>query len=316
MQILRSSNNIPSHLQQSVLIIGNFDGIHKGHQYLISEALQYAKSINKYCCVLTFSPHPNHFFKEKNTTKLILNNEDKIKSLEKLGVKSLFIADFDHHLAKLSPESFVQQVLIDWLKVNAVFTGSNFHFGKNASGNIQDLGKILQSYQVYFKSIKPLIIDKQICSCSLIRNMVESDQINQVKYFLGQNFFLRGTVIHGNKKGRGFGFPTINLSTNNQLIPNNGVYITTVQFDEKSYESVTNIGFRPTIDGAQFSIESHILNFDGNLYGKQIRLNFIEKIRNEHKFSSLLELIEQVHRDIEFTKKFFKKANQKMLSSK
>ncbi|MDA0712371.1 MAG: bifunctional riboflavin kinase/FAD synthetase [bacterium] len=287
-------------IDRSVVTIGNFDGLHLGHQQLIAATLAQAKKHNVSSVLLSFSPHPSKLLLAKPVLCL-MTDEQKKQKLKKTGLDFAVFTDFTPEFAQMSPDIFIQEVLIKNLGAVAVIVGDNFKFGNQAAGTTEYLQKQLALQKVETEIVSAVEVEDKICSSSLIRTMLSQGDVSEAARFLGCPFQLQGKVVTGEKRGRELGFPTANIATEQELIPSSGVYFTTVEIagNQKTFIGATNIGVRPTFaDEQSIKIETHILDFANEIYGKVITLNFIKKIRDEVKFSSITDLQAQISQDI------------------
>ena len=290
-------------IPNSMLTIGSFDGIHLGHQKLITELVKSARQGNVPAAVITFTPLPAVFLRNIKNPFYISTLEDKYQLLENLGVDILVTLDFNKELAEYSARDFMQ-LLNTYLGIRRLFVGQNFSLGRNKYGNIPtliDLGKEL-NYSV--EILDPVLINDEIVSSSLIRSSLLSGDIKKANQMLGRKFHVLGNVIKGDGRGYEIGYPTANIKISpNQLYPKNGVYITMVVYNDNKYISVTNVGNRPTFykDLSHQTIETHILDFNADLYGQKIIIEFVDFIRPEMKFNAIQELKTQIDEDIKFT---------------
>lgn len=303
MQIIKDIKDID--IKDSMAItIGNFDGVHKGHQFLIQEITNYAKENKIKSGLVTFQSHTKTLLQEKKVHR-ILTLEDRYKFVESLGV-DFFIEIPFHQISDLSYMDFIQQILKNKLKSKYLVIGDDFRFGKNRKGDaktLKQVGKIL-GFEVLVK--EKIRINNKIISSTLIRELIKNGDIKFVNEMLGRRYFLKGKVIHGHKLGRKLGFPTANLLVDSSMaIPNTGVYATCIDIEGEKFLGATNIGFNPTISNREFSVESFIINFDGYLYDQDIKVEFLEKIRDEQKFESLNMLVDQMKKDVEHIKNSF-----------
>jgi riboflavin kinase / FMN adenylyltransferase len=302
MTIIKSLDQVKD-VENSVVTIGNFDGIHKGHIKLIKEAVNEAKSKNLKSIVFTFENHPMRYFRT-NSIKNIVTNDEKIKILKSLGVDIILMVPFDKYMTKISATEFVKKILIDRLKCKKVIVGHDFTFARNKEGNADVLRQLGKDYNMGVKIIDPIKVNDIRVSSSYIRNLIGQGDVSIIKSFLGRDYSLEGEVIHARKIGRTIGFPTANLNVDsNLLIPKSGIYATKVHLKGKIYYGATNIGYNPTVNGRCLSIETNILNFDEDIYGEIIKIEFLERIRDEKKFNSLDELKEQLSKDVDFVYK-------------
>lgn len=288
------------------LALGNFDGLHLGHQYLIHKLVEEAKEQNGVPAVFTFYPHPLQVLKKDKAPKMLLRQKAKQEMLEAMGVKVLFLIPFTLEFAGFSPEKFVEKVLCEELSVHTVLVGYNYTYGKNGQGNPETLKKASIKHNFELEIIPPINIEKVAVSSTLVRGLILEGRVDLAKRYLGFYPFLSGEVVEGEKRGRVLGFPTANLCLSESLIvPPNGVYVVKVIIDGLSYWGVANVGKKPTFHGEEniANLEVHILDFKGDLYGKNIRVHFLEYLRGEKKFSKISELVEQIEEDIDKARK-------------
>ncbi|MBS6509464.1 MAG: bifunctional riboflavin kinase/FAD synthetase [Paraclostridium bifermentans] len=302
MTIIKSLDEVIN-VENTVVTIGNFDGIHKGHIKLIKEAVKEAKTKNYKSVVFTFENHPMRYFRA-DSIKHIITNEEKVKIFEDLGVDIVFMIPFDEYMTKISATDFVKTILHEKLKCKMVIVGHDFTFARNKEGNASLLESLGKNYNMKVKVIEPIKIKGRRVSSSYIRNLINDGNVSEIKNFLGRNYFLEGEVIHAKKIGRTIGFPTANLKAEDKLIiPKNGIYAVKVYVKNKVYYGATNIGYNPTVNGKVLSIETNIIDFDEEIYGEIIRVEFLDRIRDEKKFNSLDELKSQLRKDVNFVYK-------------
>lgn len=302
MTIIKSLDEVIN-VENTVVTIGNFDGIHKGHIKLIKEAVKEAKTKNYKSVVFTFENHPMRYFRA-DSIKHIITNEEKVKIFKDLGVDIVFMIPFDEYMTKISATDFVKTILHEKLKCKMVIVGHDFTFARNKEGNASLLESLGKNYNMKVKVIEPIKIKGRRVSSSYIRNLINDGNVSEIKDFLGRNYFLEGEVIHARKIGRTIGFPTANLKAEDKLIiPKNGIYAVKVYIKNKVYYGATNIGYNPTVNGKVLSIETNIIDFDEEIYGEIIRVEFLDRIRDEKKFNSLDELKLQLRKDVNFVYK-------------
>lgn len=302
MTIIKSLDEVIN-VENTVVTIGNFDGIHKGHIKLIKEAVKEAKTKNYKSVVFTFENHPMRYFRA-DSIKHIITNEEKVKIFENLGVDIVFMIPFDEYMTKISATDFVKTILHEKLKCKMVIVGHDFTFARNKEGNASLLESLGKNYNMKVKVIEPIKIKGRRVSSSYIRNLINDGNVSEIKDFLGRNYFLEGEVIHARKIGRTIGFPTANLKAEDKLIiPKNGIYAVKVYIENKVYYGATNIGYNPTVNGKVLSIETNIIDFDEEIYGEIIKVEFLDRIRDEKKFNSLDELKSQLSKDVNFVYK-------------
>lgn len=299
MTIIKSLDEVLN-IENTVVTIGNFDGIHKGHTKLIEEAVKEAKLNNYKSVVFTFENHPMRYFRA-NSIKNIIVNEEKIKIFKELGVDIVFMIPFDEYMTKISPKDFVKEILHEKLKCKKVIVGHDFTFARNKEGNASLLKTLGKNYDMNVKIIEPIKIRGRRVSSSYIRKLIDEGDVSEIKEFLGRNYSIEGEVIHAKKFGRTMGFPTANLKVDDKLIiPKNGIYAVRVYVKNKVYYGATNIGYNPTVNGKSLSIETNIIDFDKDIYGEIIKVEFLDRIRYEKKFNSIDELKSQLSKDVHF----------------
>lgn len=299
MIIIKSINEIDN-ISKSVVTIGNFDGVHKGHQVLIKKTVKFANENNLKSIVFTFENHPINYFKNKKIKNIITNSE-KISKIKKLGTDILIMIPFDSYMTKISPLEFIKEILIDKLDAKKIIVGHDFTFARRKEGNIKILKEMSFKYRFDLEIVNSIDINDIRVSSTHIRQLVDNGDVDKVNKYLGYNFLIKGKIIKGKQLGRTIGFPTANIKINdNLLIPKKGVYVTSVYIDDNIYYGATNIGYNPTVKGESLSIETNILEFSEDIYGKIIKLEFLERIRDEKKFNSIDELKLQLKKDTDY----------------
>lgn len=269
--------------------IGNFDGVHLGHQKLIDECKRHGYK----SAVLTFYPHPSVFLKKIPNYPLVTPLEHKTDILSRMGIDYLIVVEFDEELADMTKEEFIKNM--KFMNIKACVCGYDFTFARRAEGNIRDLEKFFEFYEV-----KKFIFDDVRVSTTYIRELLSAGNVHEANRLLGRFFSIRGNVVFGSQNGRIIGFPTANVNYKNYFLPGNGVYFVNVKIDEVYYFGMCNIGHNPTFNfQEERKMEINIFNFDEDIYGSNIEVIFIEKIRNEQKFNNVDELVEQLIKDKE-----------------
>lgn len=291
----------------SALTIGNYDGVHLGHQEILKKLIKIAQKKNLIPTVLTFDPHPVKVLAPQISTKMINTSEQKIGLLQSLGIQVIVLQKFDEEFAKIKPEVFFEKHLLKHLNAKHIMVGYDFTFGVKRSGTIETLELLAYDKNIDVDIVPAKLSGSTLVSSSLIRNLIKEGNVKLAHKYLLRPFFIDGIVIHGHKRGTALGIHTANLSTENELLPQDGVYATLADYRGKTYKSVTNIGFNPTFHNTERSIETHIFDFDTDIYDKNLRLSFIERLRGEIKFASPEALIKQIGKDIEEAKKVLKK---------
>lgn len=293
-------------INKPAVTIGNFDGVHRGHQALIANVISEKNKIGGTACVITFYPHPltviNPYVKIEQITPI----HDKLKILEELGVDITILVKFDDNFSNISAEDFVRRIIWEKLSTQIVIVGYDFSFGRNKEGDRDFFKKMGRELGFEVKIIEPVIDSDMIISSTRIRSFLKEGKIKEAEKFLGRPYVLKGMVTKGKKIGRLIGFPTANLLIIDYLIPRHGVYAAYAYFDDKRYKAVLNIGPAVTFNIDQVSFEVHILDFNSDIYGKEISVEFVERIRGVEKFKDVEMLKEQIKRDIEKAKEILK----------
>ncbi len=307
MKMVDSLGQAKKIIENSVVTMGNFDGVHLGHIELIKRLTKKSKEMGSKAVVLTFEPHPMQVLYPDRDFQRLFPFSDQVEQMEKLKVDVFIRHPFTLEFSKLSPEKFLD----DWLFLNlnplALVVGYDFAFGSERHGTLNRLQDICAKRKVEVEIIPPYEKHDQIVSSSKIREFVRRGEMSQAQDFLGRPFYLNGKVIHGAHRGRTIGFPTANIDIRWNLKPRVGVYLTETLVDEKNYKSMTNVGWNPTVSETRngLKIETHILDFDGSLYDKEIVIKFFKFLREEKKFSSLDELQTQLNKDRKYAKEYF-----------
>ena len=289
-------------LRRTVVAIGNFDGLHLGHQKVLKQARDRAKKYKLKFGVVTFEPVPVMFFNKNIRNHRINSLKQKILALKKLKLDFLRIIKFNKKFSKLSPEQFIERIIYKNLNSKFVFVSKNFRFGKNREGGIRTLIKHEKYFSYKTIITKPLKKNNQILSSSIIRSKISSGKIDKANNFLGRKWCVFGKVIKGKKRGRKIGFPTCNIKLKDYVLPKLGVYSVTVKANKFNRKGVANIGYRPTFNGKSLLLEVNIFGIKENLYKKVIEVNFIKFIRGERKFRNINELKKQIKKDIKKAK--------------
>ena len=282
-----------SGIDQTVIAVGNFDGVHKGHQEIINKAITNAEGSGIKSAVFTFSNHPRNVISGEKVLN-IMYPEDKITAFEKMGVDYLFVIPFTKEISMMSPDEYVDELLIKTFRMRQVCCGFNYKFGHRAAGDTKMLMEMSLEKGFGIHVIEPFRIDGQIVSSTLIREAILEGDMKTANKYLGRNYSIEGEVVVGNKLGRTIGFPTSNLIIDSNMVtPPSGVYITYSDYEGVRYPSITNVGFRPTIGEFDKNVETHIFDFDKILYGKNIKVEFVRMIRPEKKFDDIEKLKQQ-----------------------
>lgn len=285
-------------IEPTALALGNFDGVHLGHQVLIGAMVEKAREKGLKAAVFTFSNHPRNLLPGKTPVLNITMDGQKSEIIESLGVDYLFNIEFTHEIMTMEPERFIKELLVDRCNGKDMFCGFNYNYGFKAKGNPEFLREkgVEMGFDVW--EMPPFKIHDDVVSSSLIRTLIASGQVEKCEMYMGRHYAIDGEVVVGNKLGRKLGFPTSNLVISPGMVtPPNGVYVTYCTYNGKRYPSVTNVGHKPTIGQYAKNVETHIFNFNKELYGKHISVEFLQKTRDEVKFDNVEELSEQILRD-------------------
>ncbi len=303
MKLINNLSEIVSPFQNAVITIGNFDGVHIGHQALFHETIEKALKIGGTSVAMTFEPHPARVLGNKNGPPLITLYEQKIELIKRIGLDVLICVPFTEEFAEIPADQFVQDLLIRKIGMAAIVVGSDYAYGKNRKGNLETLQKDAERL-----NFKVIVVDEipsgttteGRISSTKIRELVMAGCMTEAQKLLGRFYQIRGTVVTGRRRGgRLLGCPTANIELQDELRPKMGVYAVTVECLDGRFRGVANIGYSPTFDDHIFTVEVHLLDFDGDLYNKKIKVNFIDRIRDEKKFSGVDELSDQIKRDIQ-----------------
>ena len=307
MEIFETLEEIQN-IEPAAVALGNFDGVHLGHQELIKKAVEKAGESDLKSAVFTFSNHPKDLLPKEKKVKNILAKREKEQIIQDLGVDYLFNVPFTRSIMTMSPTDFVEKLLLEKFQMKAAFCGFNYHFGYKAQGNPEVLRQMGAQHGYEVTEIQPYKIKGEIVSSSLIRTLIASGQVEQCKTYMGRHYSIGGEVVVGNRLGKQLGFPTSNLVIYPSMVtPPNGVYVTYCTYNGVRYPSVTNVGHKPTIGHYNKNVETHIFDFDKELYGKQITVEFLQKTRDEVKFDSVKELSAQIVRDCRQASQFHQK---------
>jgi len=293
---------------RTAVTIGTFDGVHSGHRVIINQLKNAAQKINGESVLLTFFPHPRMvLYPDDNDLRLLNTINERIKLLEMAGIDHLIIYPFSKEFSRLSSTEFVRDILVNQLNVATLVIGYDHHFGRNREGSFEHLQELAPLYDFKVEEIVAQAIQQVNISSTKIRTSLNEGEINAANQFLGYNYFIEGTVVEGNQKGREIGFPTANIKVDEwyKLIPAKAVYAVKVFIDDTIYEGMLNIGTRPTINGTSETIEVNIFNFNKNIYNKTLRIEFYQRIRNEQKFEQFSDLKTQLEIDKEKTIQVF-----------
>jgi riboflavin kinase/FMN adenylyltransferase len=296
----------PPWLAHPVLALGNFDGLHRGHLKIIERVKRGAAERGGTPMVMTFDPHPSRIVRPEKAQPLLMTKAQRLEAIQAAGVACTAVVRFTCELAQWDPDTFVRTVLKEWLRVSEVWVGANFLFGHNRSGNFSVLRALGQRYDFRAEKIDPVRYKDFVVSSTRIRRLVSEGRVDEAGALLGHTYSIDGTVAEGRRLGREIGFRTANLETANELIPPHGVYATIATVNGVVHAGVTNIGVRPTFgDAGAPSIETHLFDFDGDLYGRRLRVSFVQRLRDERRFDDLDALRAQIEADVRRARRLF-----------
>jgi riboflavin kinase / FMN adenylyltransferase len=302
MEIIRVREKIYQTFNAPSVALGNFDGLHVGHQEIIRRTVESAHSKQRDAIVYTFDPHPRLVLGKAPEIPRITTPSERAAILEHLGIDVLILAEFTKEFASQTPEDFVQDVLVEEIGTRHLYIGENYRFGKGRSGNPEVLRKMAPELGFNVHVVPPVKVDGIMVSSSRIRELLIGGEIREANRFLGREFTIDGRVIHGHHRGKKLGFPTANIKPEVKLRPPEGVYAVYCRVDEDIYPGVMNIGYNPTFKDRRVSYEVHVLDFDRDIYGRTIRVYMVEKLREEMTFLGVEELKTQISEDIRISR--------------
>ncbi len=289
-----------------MLALGNFDGLHRGHTKIIERLRRVATERSATSVVMTFDPHPPRVVRPDKAPPLLMTKAQRLDALERAGVDGVAVVRFTPELSQWDPETFVRTVLVEWLHVSEVWVGANFLFGRDRIGNFSLLRSLGARYGFRSEKIDPVRYKEFVVSSTRIRRLISEGRVDEAGALLGHPYGIDGVVVRGDGRGATLGFPTANLATDNELLPPNGVYATTVRLDGVIYPSVTNIGVRPTFgDQGGPVVETHVLGVTMDLYGRSVGLGFVQRVRDERRFDTVDQLTAQIALDVQKTRTLF-----------
>ncbi|WP_213996719.1 bifunctional riboflavin kinase/FAD synthetase [Arsukibacterium sp.] len=305
MELIRGLHNIQPQHHGCVLTIGNFDGVHLGHQAVLQKVQAIAAQLKLPSCVMVFEPQPLELFAGSAAPARLSRFREKYNALARLGIDRLLCVGFNPRFAAMQPEIFIEQLLLKQLGVQQLIVGDDFRFGNNRAGDFAMLALAAERYQFGLTSTSSLMLGQQRVSSTLIRQALQHDDLAAAETMLGRPFTLTGRVRHGRKLGRDLGFPTANVWLYRRKLPVHGVYAITAETKYGSFQGVANIGNRPTVQGQREQLEAHLFDFKADLYGSQIAVTLRHKLRSEQRFADLTALQQQITADMHAAKTYF-----------
>lgn len=314
MTIIYTLNSLPKDIKNPVVITGNFDGLHKGHQALFKKAIERAVDIDGTSLVITFEPHPIKVMSPQKLKPLITVSEQKQELVADFGIDILLLIQFTLEFAAISARDFVKNILVDTVGMKEIVVGYDYAFGHNREGNIELLREMGQQFNFAVHQLGSVYTGETLVSSTSIRNLIIEGNISEANRLIGRSYQIRGEVTEGRKRGGSLlGYATANLKLADGLIPKEGVYIVTVESGGKIYQGLTNIGYNPTFKGKTLSIETHIFGLSENIIKQKIKINFLSHLRDEIAFASPKELSQQITQDIRQAREFFQKEKKQLL---
>lgn len=307
MELIRGLHNLRPQHAGCVLTIGKFDGVHLGHQAVLSNVKQQAKKLGLPATVMVFEPQPEELFSPDSAPARLSPLREKYQKLAALGVDRLLCVRFTREFAQLSAQVFVDELIVKQLGVKFLVVGDDFRFGKMRKGDFAMLKEAGETHQFDVASTQSFRMHDCRISSTAIREALANGDMQLANEMLGEPFYIEGKVVHGEKKGRTIGFPTANVLLNRFNAPIGGVFAVTADVSGTTLNGVANVGYRPTLDGQHMQLEAHFFDFDGDLYGKPIRVHPVKKIRNEMKFASFDALRQQIEQDAREARQLFAK---------
>jgi len=307
-EIIRGLHNIRERHRGCVATIGNFDGVHLGHQAVLQRLVALSKESGLPSLLLTFEPYPQEYLRPDPAIARLTRFREKMMALRETGLERVLCLRFNSALAGLEPEQFIEQILVDALGVTHLVVGDDFRFGKKRRGDFAMLANFGGVHGFQVEDTKTIVVAGERVSSTRVRQVLETGDMETVESLLGRPYYLMGRVSHGDKRGRQIGFPTANIPIRRRTLPLSGVYAVTVDgAGEHALKGVANIGNRPTVDGHSLQLEAHLFDFNRDIYGQHVKVQFMRFIRAEQRFDGIDALKKQIQKDCEQAKEFFKK---------
>ena len=298
MRIVRGLKKITERYPNPVLTLGNFDGVHLGHQAIIDKVVSRAREIGGTSIAFTFEPHPLKVIAPERSPKLLNTFHGKMRLFEAAGIDIVICATFTRAFADQNPTDFAREILHDKIGVREVYVGYDYAFGKGREGSIDSLKRMGDLYGFAVGVVEAVRVNSIVVSSSVIRDLISNCRVEEAARLLGRYYSIDGEVVHGSQRGQHLGFPTANLNTANEVVPGYGVYAVLARIGRCAYKGVASIGVRPTFDSGPVSVEVHLFNFHDDVYGKPMELSFVKYLRSEQRFSDASALVRQIHEDV------------------
>jgi riboflavin kinase/FMN adenylyltransferase len=309
MEVFRDIEDFHRPELKTVVTMGNFDGIHLGHQALVANAAAEAKQWRTKSVVFTFEPHPLKLLAPERAPRMIVNHQDKIEMLQALGVDAIIVQTFDRRFASIEAEDFVRRYLLECLNLSKIWLGRDLRFGRARQGDAEDLIRWGSELGFGVGIVEPILVQGKRISSSRIRQLIEQGRVDEVRPMLGRYHFISGMVVSGHRRGRNMGFPTANLAATTELLPQDGIYATILELQNHHWLSVSSVGHNPTFEKGSRTVEAHILDFTQDIYGEPVKLSFVQRIREERKFAQIEDLVTQMHEDVQAARAIFDQSN-------
>jgi len=305
MEVFRDIEDFRRPELKTVVTMGNFDGIHLGHQALVGNAVAEAKQWRTKSVVFTFEPHPLKLLAPERAPRMIVNHQDKIDMLQALGVDAVIVQSFDHRFASIQAEDFVRRYLLERLNLSKIWLGRDLKFGRARQGDAEDLIRWGTELGFGVGIVEPILVQGKRISSSRIRQLIEQGRVDEVQPMLGRYHFISGRVVSGHRRGRNLGFPTANLASVTELLPGDGIYATILELQNHCWLSVSSVGRNPTFGEGSRTVEAFILDFAGDIYGEAVKLSFVQRIREERMFAQIEDLVTQMREDVQTARAIF-----------
>ena len=309
MEVFRDIEDFHRPDLRTVVTMGNFDGIHLGHQTLVSNAVTEARQRRTQSMVFTFEPHPLKLLAPERAPQMIVNHKDKMDMLEALGVDAVIVQTFDRRFANIEAKDFVQRYLVEHLNLSKIWLGRDLRFGRARHGDAEDLIRWGSELGFGVGIVEPILVQGKRISSSRIRQLIQQGGVDEVQAMLGRYHFISGTVVRGHGRGRKIGFPTANLAAATELLPQDGIYATILEFQGRRWLSVSSVGHNPTFEEGAHTIEAYVLDFAQDIYGEPVKLSFVQRIREERKFAQIEDLVTQIDQDVLAARAIFDQLN-------
>ncbi len=314
MELIKGIESLKENYPNTVITIGNFDGLHLGHQKILHEVIEISKELKGTSMVVTFDPHPVKVLAPDREIKLLTTLKERVRLMEAMGIKVLLCINFNKEFSNISPDNFIEDILVKRLHVKRIIVGHNYAFGKNRRGTTELLRRRGKKFGFGVKVVRNAMVNGEVVSSSKIRSLLLRGKVYEASILLGRAYCIEGDVVKGTGRGGSIlNIPTANITTPNELVPKEGVYAVRVGFKDKFYDGVANIGKKPTFSDLQTSYEVHLFNFSDNLLGEHLRIYFIDWIRDQKSFSDPISLETQIRKDIEYARSILNEKKPKLI---